>query len=85
MTPAAYTRSEMRGTCTVRKTGQGANQTLENYTVEAYASDGDLLSPRQADGFAFVIRDGAGQVWRQAGSRNALVTLGGGNITNKGH
>ncbi len=84
VTPAAYTRSELRGKCTVRKSGHGPSQTFENYTFEAYASDGDLLSPRRDDAFAFVIRDGSGQVWRQAGSRNALVTLGGGNVTNKG-
>ncbi|MFL6257850.1 MAG: HYR domain-containing protein [Pyrinomonadaceae bacterium] len=82
VTPATYTRSEIKGRCTVQRVGGGA--ALDNYTFEAYASDGDLLSPRQPDAFAFVIRDSAGQVWRQVGSRSSLVTLGGGNITNKG-
>lgn len=87
VTPAAYTRSELKGKCTVRKSGHGSGQsatTSENCTFEAYGFDGDLLSPRQADAFAFVVRNGSGQVLHQAGARNALVTLGGGNIQNKG-
>ncbi|MDT5269876.1 MAG: hypothetical protein QOH49_2062 [Acidobacteriota bacterium] len=88
VTPTAYTRSELKGTCTVRKVNAGTGNTvvsLGNYTFEMYAADGDLLSPRQPDAFAFVIRDGAGQVWHQTGSRTSLVTLGGGNITHKGN
>ncbi|MBV9927315.1 MAG: HYR domain-containing protein [Acidobacteria bacterium] len=84
--PAVYTRSELKGRCNVQKVEPATGLTVEsfgNYTFEAFTSDGDLLSPRQADAFAFVIRDGSGQVWHQAGARGSLVTLGGGNITNK--
>lgn len=85
--PAIYTRSEFKGRCNVEKVDRATGQTIAsfgNYTFEANTFDGDLLDPRQADAYAFVIRDGSGQVWHQVGSRNALVSLGGGNITNKG-
>ncbi|MFL6332458.1 MAG: HYR domain-containing protein [Pyrinomonadaceae bacterium] len=85
--PAVYTRSEFNGRCNVQKVDSATGQTVEtwgNYSFEAYTTDGDLLSPRQTDAYAFVVRDAAGQVWHQAGSRNSLLTLGGGNITNKG-
>jgi hypothetical protein len=84
--PAVYTRSEFKAKCNVQKIDPATGQTVAtfgNYSFEAFTSDGDLLSPRQADAYAFVVRDGSGQVWQQAGSRTALVTLGGGNITNK--
>ncbi|HLM58455.1 MAG TPA: Ig-like domain-containing protein [Pyrinomonadaceae bacterium] len=86
VTPTVYTRSEMKGKCSVQKVDPATGQTVEsrgNYSFEAYTSDGDLLDPRQPDAYAFVVRDGDGAVWHQAGSRAALVTLGGGNITNK--
>ncbi|HEX7317233.1 MAG TPA: Ig-like domain-containing protein [Pyrinomonadaceae bacterium] len=84
--PAVYTRSEFKGRCNVQKVDRATGLVVEssgNYTFEAFTADGDLLTPKQADGFAFTVRDGAGAVWHQAGSRNALVTLGGGNVTNK--
>jgi autotransporter-associated beta strand protein len=87
VSPAVYTRSELKGRCTVQKVNPATGQIVESwgsYSLEAFTADGDLLSPRQTDAFAFVIRDGAGQVWHQVGARAALVTLGGGNITNKG-
>ncbi|HEV2864415.1 MAG TPA: HYR domain-containing protein [Pyrinomonadaceae bacterium] len=86
VTPAVYTRSEFKGKCNVLKVDPATGLTVAsfgNYSFEANTSDGDLLTPKQADAFAFVIRDGAGALWHQAGSRAALVTLGGGNITNK--
>ncbi len=87
MSPAAYTRSDLKGKCSVQKVDPVTGQTVEswgNYSFEAYTADGDLLSPRQPDGYAFVVRDASGQVWHQAGTRASLVTLGGGNITNMG-
>jgi rhamnogalacturonan endolyase len=87
VTPAVYTRSEMKGRCNVQKVDPATGQAVAsygNYSFEAFTSDGDLLTPKQADAFAFVVRDGSGQVWHQAGSRPSLVTLGGGNISNKG-
>jgi hypothetical protein len=85
--PAVYTRSELKGRCNVQKIDPATGQAVAswgNFSFEAHTSDGDLLSPRGPDGYAFVVRDAAGQVWHQAGSRDSLVTLGGGNITNKG-
>jgi hypothetical protein len=87
VSPAAYTRSELKGRCNVQKIDPATGQTVAsfgNYTFEAHTFDGDLLTPKQADAYAFVVRDGAGQVWHQAGSRASLSTLGGGNINNKG-
>ncbi|MET0622173.1 MAG: Ig-like domain-containing protein [Pyrinomonadaceae bacterium] len=84
--PAVYTRSELKGRCNVQKIDPATGQAVAsfgNYSFEAFTSDGDLLSPKQADAFAFVVRDAAGQVWHRAGARDSLVTLGGGNITNK--
>ena len=86
VTPAVYTRSEFKGRCNVQKVNPATGQKVaafSNYTFEVFTSDGDLLDPRQADAYAFIVRDGSGQVWHQVGSRNALVTLGGGNVTNK--
>jgi hypothetical protein len=84
--PAVYTRSELKGRCNVQKVDPATGLVVAsfgNYSFEAFTADGDLLDPRQADASAFVIRDSAEQVWHQAGSRSSLVTLGGGNITNK--
>jgi rhamnogalacturonan endolyase len=84
--PAVYTRSEMTGRCNVQKIDPATGLVVAsfgNYTFEAHSFDGDLLNPKQADAYAFTVRDGAGGVWHQVGSRNSLVTLGGGNITNK--
>ena len=87
VTPAAYTRSEFKGRCNVQKIDPAtglAVASFGNYTFEAQTFDGDLLTPEQADAYAFVVRDAGGAAWHQAGARTALVTLGGGNITNKG-
>jgi rhamnogalacturonan endolyase len=86
VSPAVYTRSEFTGRCNVQKVDPATGQTVAsfgNYSFEAFTSDGDLLTPKQADAYAFVIRDGSGAVWHQVGARGSLVTLGGGNITNK--
>ncbi|MDQ3889547.1 MAG: MBG domain-containing protein [Actinomycetota bacterium] len=48
------------------------------FTVDDF--DGDLKSPRVADGYAIVIRNSSNQVVKQLGSRSAPVTLGGGNV-----
>ncbi|HEX8150141.1 MAG TPA: Ig-like domain-containing protein, partial [Pyrinomonadaceae bacterium] len=87
VTPAVYTRSELKGRCNVQKIDPATGLSVAswgNFSFEANTFDGDLLTPKQADAYAFVVRDGSGQVWHQAGSRASLVTLGGGNITNKG-
>ena len=84
--PAVYTRSEFKGRCNVQKVDPATGLVVEswgNFTFEGFTSDGDLLTPKQSDAFAFVVRDGAGAVWHQTGARNSLVTLGGGNVTNK--
>ncbi|MET0645322.1 MAG: HYR domain-containing protein, partial [Pyrinomonadaceae bacterium] len=84
--PAVYTRSELKGRCNVQKVNPATGQTVAswgNYSFEANTFDGDLLTPKQSDAYAFVVRDAAGAVWHQVGSRTSLVTLGGGNISNK--
>ena len=84
--PAVYTRSEFNGRCNVQKIDPATGLVVAssgNYTFEAFTFDGDLLTPKQADAYAFVVRDAAGAVWHQAGARTSLVTLGGGNISNK--
>ncbi|HWW74896.1 MAG TPA: HYR domain-containing protein, partial [Pyrinomonadaceae bacterium] len=86
VSPAVYTRAEFKGRCNVQKVDPNTGlvvATYGNYTFEAFDADGDLPTPKQADAFAFIIRDGSGAVWHQAGSRTSLVTLGGGNVTNK--
>ena len=84
--PAVYTRSDMKGRCNVQKVDPATGLVVAsfgNYTFEAHTFDGELLTPKQSDAYAFVVRDAAGAVWHQAGSRTSLVTLGGGNISNK--
>jgi rhamnogalacturonan endolyase len=86
VTPIVYTRSEFKGRCNVQKINPSTGLVVAsfgNYTFEANTFDGDLLTPKQSDAYAFVIRDNTGQVWHQVGSRASLVTLGGGNISNK--
>jgi rhamnogalacturonan endolyase len=84
--PLVYTRSEFKGRCNVQKIDPATGLVVAswgNFTFEVNTFDGDLLNPGQPDAYAFVVRDGAGQVWHQVGSRNSPVTLGGGNIGNK--
>jgi hypothetical protein len=53
------------------------------YSFEIFTRDGDLLNPRQSDSYSITVRSGTNAVFHQAGSPNALIALGGGNITNK--
>jgi hypothetical protein len=46
-------------------------------------NDNNGSNAQQPDAYAFTVWDAAGLVWHQTGLRNALITLGGGNITNK--
>jgi hypothetical protein len=87
VSPAVYSRSNFKARCNVQKVDPSTGRVVEswgNYTLEVDTSDGDRLSPKKGDGYAITISDGRGQVWRQTGTRDALVTLGGGNVTNKG-
>jgi hypothetical protein len=54
-----------------------------NYTFEIFTRDGDLLNPRQSDSYSITVRSSTNTVFHQVGTQNSLVTLGGGNITNK--
>ena len=59
-------------------------QSWGNFSFTVDVRDGDLLDPRQADGFAITIQDNGGAVWRQLGTSAALLQLGGGNVQVKG-
>lgn len=84
---SALTRASFKGRCNVQKVDPATGATVQswgNFTFTVDARDGDLLDPRQADGFAITIQDNGGAVWRQVGTSAALVTLGGGNVHVKG-
>jgi hypothetical protein len=49
-----------------------------------FTTDGDQFTPKHADAISIDVRDNNDQVWRQVGTSAALVTLGGGDTTNKG-
>jgi hypothetical protein len=55
-------------------------QSFGNFTFIVDARDGDLLLPRQGDGYAITIFDNNGQIWRRLGTSTALLPLGGGNV-----
>jgi len=76
-------RSSFKAKCTVQKIDRSTGQlvqSLGNYTLTVDASDGDLLSPRQADAYAITILDSNGVIWRRVGTNTSLVPLGGGNV-----
>ena len=80
-------RSSFKGRCNVQKIDPTTGLTVQswgNFTFTVDARDGDLFNPRQADGFAILIQDGGGLVWRQVGTSAALPPLGGGNVLVKG-
>ena len=84
---SALTRSSFKGRCNVQKVDPATGSTVQswgNFTFTVDARDGDLLDPRQADGFAITIQDNGGAVWRQVGTSAALLALGGGNVQVKG-
>jgi catechol 2,3-dioxygenase-like lactoylglutathione lyase family enzyme len=84
---SALTRASFKGRCNVQKVDPATGATVQswgNFTFTADVRDGDLLDPRQADGFAITIQDNGGAVWRQVGTGAALVALGGGNVHVKG-
>ena len=81
-----FTRSNFKGNCNVQKIDPATGLVVEssgNYSFEAFTKDGDLLSPRAADAYSITVWDRNGAVWHKVGSAAALVSLGGGNITNK--
>jgi hypothetical protein len=85
-TPAIYTGSNLKGNCNVQKIDPVTGLVVAsfgNYTFEIFTRDGDLLNPRQRDSYSITVRDNSSAVFHQVGSQNSLITLGGGNITNK--
>ncbi|HEX6626298.1 MAG TPA: HYR domain-containing protein, partial [Pyrinomonadaceae bacterium] len=85
VTPLVYTRSNFKGRCNVQKIDPATGEVVQswgNFTFEVFTKDGDLLTPKQPDAYSITIWDG-NVVFHQVGSRTSLVTLGGGNITNK--
>jgi DNA/RNA endonuclease G (NUC1) len=86
VTPTVFTRSNLKGNCTVQKIDPVSGLVVAsfgNYTFEIFTRDGDLLNPRQRDSYSITVRDNSSAVFHQVGSQNSLITLGGGNITNK--
>jgi hypothetical protein len=86
VTPTVFTRSNLRGNCTVQKIDPVTGLVVASfgsYTFEIFSRDGDLLNPSQRDSYSITVRDNSNAVFHQVGSQNSLVTLGGGNITNK--
>ncbi len=86
VTPAVYTGSNIKGSCNVQKIDPTTGLVVAsfgNYTFEIFTRDGDLLNPRRGDSYSITVRDNSNAVFHQVGSPNSLITLGGGNITNK--
>lgn len=76
----------MNGSCNVQKIDPATGIVVASfggYSFEIFTKDGDLLNPRQSDSYSITVRNSTNAVFHQVGSQNALVTLGGGNITNK--
>ena len=76
-------RASFKSRCTVQKidrTTGAVVQSFGNYTLIVDARDGDLLTPRQGDGYAVTILDNTGIIWRRVGTNTALLPLGGGNV-----
>ncbi len=85
-TPPVYTRSNFKGRGVVQKIDPATGLVVAsagNYTFEVFTADGDGLTPKQPDALSVTVWDSTGQVWHQVGNGATLVTLGGGNITNK--
>jgi hypothetical protein len=77
------TRASFKGRCTVQKVDQSTGaivQTFGNFSFTVDARDGDLLTPRQDDGYAITILDNNGLIWRRVGTNTSLLPLGGGNV-----
>jgi hypothetical protein len=86
VTPTVYTGSNIMGSCNVQKIDPTTGLVVAsfgNYTFEIFTRDGDLLNPRRGDSYSITVRDNSNAVFHQVGSPNSLITLGGGNITNK--
>jgi hypothetical protein len=86
VTPPIYSGSNIKGNCNVQKIDPTTGLVVAsfgNYTFEIFTRDGDLLNPRQRDSYSITVWDNSNAVFHQAGSQNSLITLGGGNITNK--
>jgi hypothetical protein len=76
-------RASFKGKCTVQKVDPSTGsivQTLGNFSFIVDVRDGDLLTPRQSDGYAITILDNNGLIWRRVGTSAALLPLGGGNV-----
>ncbi len=77
------TRATFTGRATLQRYVNGVLDTTFNsggYTFTVDNFDGDLKSPRVADGYAITLRNGSNVIVKQLGSRSAPVTLGGGNV-----
>src|SRR6185503_9403067 len=76
-------RSSFKAKCAVQKVDRNTGavvQSFGNYTMTVDARDGDLLTPRQSDGYAITILDNNGVIWRRVGTNIAPLPLGGGNV-----
>ena len=79
-------RSSFKGRCVVQKIDRSTGvvvQSFGNFTFTVDGRDGDLLTPRQGDGYAITIIDSNGVIWRRVGTNTALLPLGAGNVTVK--
>ena len=77
------TRATFTGKATVQRYVNGVLATSfsggnHGFTVDVF--DGDLLSPKQRDGYAITVRNSANAIIKQLGSRRNPVPLGGGNV-----
>ncbi|HEY8559242.1 MAG TPA: hypothetical protein VIL74_02480 [Pyrinomonadaceae bacterium] len=80
-------RASFKGRATLQKINPATGLVVGswgNYTFTVDARDGDLLSPRQTDGYAVTILDGSGAIWRRVGTNLSLIPVGGGNVHVKG-
>jgi hypothetical protein len=78
-----FNRSSFKGRCVVQKVNRTTGAVVEslgNFSFTVDGRDGDLLLPRQGDGYAITILDNNGVIWRRVGTNLALVPLGGGNV-----
>jgi Bacterial Ig domain len=84
---SVLTRSSFKGKCVVQKIDPSTGlvvQSFGNFTFTVDGRDGDLLVPRQSDGYAITILDSNGVIWRRVGTSAAPLPLGGGNVMVKG-
>ncbi|HEX2987824.1 MAG TPA: hypothetical protein VHS06_06600 [Chloroflexota bacterium] len=77
-------KATFSGKCTVQKidrvTGSVA-PSWGNYSYTVGLTDGDQANPKGPDKFAITIMDANNNVWKQVGTANLPVQLGGGQVT----